>query len=77
MSSASADNSSSTGTTPNPDNHSSMGAKPNAGASDTIVTGLTQSQGGKKLGNALSHFCSIKLGRDSYLLWQNMILPVI
>ncbi|KAK0600153.1 hypothetical protein LWI29_012227 [Acer saccharum] len=42
---------------------------------------ITQSEsGGKssaKLSNVLSRYCSVKLDMNNYLLWQNMVFPVI
>ena len=43
----------------------------------TVQTFINASRAGGQQGNALGSYCSVKLNHENYLLWKNMVLPVI
>ena len=42
-----------------------------------LKTLINTNKAGGQQGNALGSYCSIQLNHENYLLWKNMILPVI
>ncbi|KAI9153363.1 hypothetical protein LWI28_010171 [Acer negundo] len=77
MEKASAVNPSESSTTSPPIQYSSPPVQPSSHTTTDQLSSQNSSKSLKALGNALSHYSSIKLDRDNYLLWKNMVLPVI